>query len=309
MNVIYNPTVHVVGRQVTDETQIGNFLNQHDVVGWKTDTEVGGEKLSEVAGRTCYMSFGKPRPGGNKAYLDHIKASGHGSVLEHPVWNFIFTGVSRSLTHELVRHRAGFAYSQLSQRYVDESVCDVVCPPELADEVEQAWAMLTKMDIPIDMEAVNDAIDSFPPRPILIGLMWLRSMIQTNEDYKLLSDYVYNRLREEHTARQEANPEPGQKWVTVSKEDDTAMRKAARGTARSVLPNATETKIYVTANARAIRHFLEQRGSKFADVEIRKLAYAVLSCMRKEAPNLFGDYIATELPDGTLEITTPYKKV
>ena len=55
------------------------------------------------------MSFAKPRPGGNKAYLDHILEVGHGSVLEHAVWNFVFTGVSRSLTHELVRHRAGWA--------------------------------------------------------------------------------------------------------------------------------------------------------------------------------------------------------
>ena len=95
---------------------------------WQTDTEVAGEHLAEVAGRVCYMSFAKPRPGGNQAYLDHILEVGHGSVLEHAVWNFVFTGVSRSLTHELIRHRAGFGYSQLSQRYVDESVAEYVEP-------------------------------------------------------------------------------------------------------------------------------------------------------------------------------------
>ena len=47
------------------------------------------------------------------------------SVLEHAVWNFVFTGISRTCTHELIRHRAGFGYSQLSQRYVDESVAEV----------------------------------------------------------------------------------------------------------------------------------------------------------------------------------------
>ena len=63
-------------------------------------------------------------------------AVGHGSVLEHAVWNFIITGVSRSFTHELIRHRAGFGYSQLSQRYVDESTADFVEPDVIADDTE-----------------------------------------------------------------------------------------------------------------------------------------------------------------------------
>src|SRR5206468_11909624 len=90
--------------------------------------------LTETAGRVCYMSFQRPRPGGNAAYLGHIKEVGHGSVLEHAVWNLLFTGVSRSLTHELVRHRAGLGFSQLSQRYVDESVAEYVEPDPIADD-------------------------------------------------------------------------------------------------------------------------------------------------------------------------------
>ena len=66
------------------------------------------------------MSFAKPRPGGNRAYLGHILEVGHGSVLEHAVFNFIITGVSRSFTHELIRHRAGSG-TRNCQRYVDES--------------------------------------------------------------------------------------------------------------------------------------------------------------------------------------------
>jgi thymidylate synthase (FAD) len=76
-----------------------------------------------------------------------------------------------------------------------------------------------------------------------------------------------------------------------------------------VLPNATETKIFVTANARALRHFIEMRASRHAEVEIRKLAVAVLRLMQKEAPNLFGDYQLEPLPDGTFEATTAYRKV
>jgi thymidylate synthase (FAD) len=76
-----------------------------------------------------------------------------------------------------------------------------------------------------------------------------------------------------------------------------------------VLPNATETKIFVTANARAIRHFIELRGDEHADVEIRKLAVQMLRIMRTEAPALFGDYEIVMHPDGTESTRTEHRKV
>lgn len=89
----------------------------------------------------------------------------------------------------------------------------------------------------------------------------------------------------------------------------TELRKTARQAARSVLPNATETKIFVTANMRAIRHFLEQRGGAGAEREIRLLANKVLMVMQNEAPNSFEDYRTVALEDGTFEIITDTKKV
>jgi len=77
------------------------------------------EKIIEVAGRTCYDSFGKGRS--SEEYHEHILDVGHGSVLEHPQFVFFITGVSRGLTHELVRHRIGVAISQRSTRYCDEA--------------------------------------------------------------------------------------------------------------------------------------------------------------------------------------------
>src|SRR3954465_12908628 len=135
IRVITEPSVYVLGRQTVDDAELNRFLADHGV-SWESDSEVAAEVLTETAGRVCYMSFAKPRPGGNSAYLTHIKEVGHGSVLEHAVWNFVITGVSRSLTHELVRHRAGWAYSQLSQRYVDESVAEYVEPDIIAGDPE-----------------------------------------------------------------------------------------------------------------------------------------------------------------------------
>ena len=91
--------------------------------------------------------------------------------------------------------------------------------------------------------------------------------------------------------------------------DKTLRRKIARQSARSVLPNATETKIFVSANARALRQFIELRCSEHAETEIRTLAAEVCRVMQKEAPNLFGDYAFVDLEDGTKAVRTDYRKV
>jgi thymidylate synthase (FAD) len=257
IRIIREPTVYLMGRQVVDDAELDRFLADHGVA-WQTDTEVAGEALSEVAGRVCYMSFAKPRPGGNKAYLEHILQVGHGSVLEHAAWNFLFTGISRTCTHELIRHRAGFGYSQLSQRYVDESIAEYVEPDCIAENPE-------------------------------LHRLWLDSVASAHEAYMKLTERLQESFKNEP--------------------DRTLRRKLARQAARSVLPNATETKIFVTANARALRHFIELRGSQHAEPEIRKLALAVLKVMRQEAPHLFGDYQLVPLPDGTCEVTTAHRKV
>src|SRR5215472_10796432 len=191
IRVIREPTVYLLGRQQTDAAEVDRFLADHGV-SWQTDTEVAGEHLVEVAGRLCYMSFARPRPGGNKTYLGHILEVGHGSVLEHAVWNFIFAGISRSCTHELVRHRAGWAYSMLSQRYVDESVAEYVVPDVIAADPE-------------------------------LYRIWLDAVAHSHQAYLTLSEKLQETFKDEP--------------------DKTQRRKLARQAARSVLPNATETKI------------------------------------------------------------------
>jgi thymidylate synthase (FAD) len=258
MTIHRNPRVYLVGRQTIDDAGLEAFLADHDVARWTTDTEVAGEKLVEIAGRVCYMSFSRPRPGGNQAYLGHILEVGHGSVLEHAVFNLIITGVSRSFTHELIRHRAGFGYSQLSQRFVDEGACDFVEPDAIAEDPE-------------------------------LHRVWLEAVESCQRAYRTLADGLAAKF--------------------AHLEDKTLRRKKAREAARSVLPNATETKIFVTANARALRHFIEMRADPAADAEIRKVAVAVLKRLQAESPNLFGDYTLTDLPEGGQTASTTHRKV
>ena len=113
---------------------------EHLKVQWKGDA-TGGERLAEYAGRLCYMSQHNPIHRTTAEYLENIKKQGHGSVLEHAVYVLLVEGISRSCSHELVRHRAGFGYSQISQRYVDESHAAFVLPPAVAGDaaLEAAW--------------------------------------------------------------------------------------------------------------------------------------------------------------------------
>jgi thymidylate synthase (FAD) len=94
----------------------------------------GADFLAEFAGRACYQSWNRPnaKTATNATYIEHIVDVGHYSVLEHASATFYVEGVSRSLTHELVRHRH-LSYSQLSQRYVDESDTEFVKPSGLGD--------------------------------------------------------------------------------------------------------------------------------------------------------------------------------
>jgi len=95
-------------------------------------------QLCKTAGQVCYASFG-PRRTKNEnasAYIERLTSAGHGSVLEHASFNFLLYGISRSVTHELVRHRAGAAFSQISQRYVSGSVLRFVERPEYQEDEE-----------------------------------------------------------------------------------------------------------------------------------------------------------------------------
>jgi len=139
--------------------------------------------------------------------------------------------------------------------------------------------------------------------------IWLEAIQHVHASYVKLADKLTAKLRDLAWVNAGGKERFLDFVKQMPQEEKTNIRKAARQAARSVLPNATETKIFVTANARALRHFLEQRGSASAEPEIRKLAGIVLDVLQKDSPNLFGDYTRTALPDGTDEINTPYRKV
>jgi thymidylate synthase (FAD) len=118
------------------------------------------ERVVEIAGRTCYLSFANPSGKSTTDYIENLIRQGHESVLEHVAWTFVLVGVSRAFTHQMVRHRVGFAYSQLSQQYVDQRSIRFVVPSELLanPELLALWkkAVLSQREAYIDLiEALN----------------------------------------------------------------------------------------------------------------------------------------------------------
>ena len=224
-------------------------------VPWTTDAD-GGQALAEFAGRACYQSWTKPNPAtaSNAGYLRHILEVGHLSVLEHGTVSFYISGVSRSLTHELIRHRH-FSYSQLSQRYVPERDAQMVEPEVIAADPE--LSALFRKAVAASLAAYTE---------LLAGLE--------------------------------------ERFADVP--NATLRRKQARQAARAVLPNATETRLVVTGNYRAWRHFVAMRASEHADVEISALAIECLRQLQREVPNVFGDFEIASLDDGTEIASSPF---
>ncbi|MBA2389827.1 MAG: FAD-dependent thymidylate synthase [Geodermatophilaceae bacterium] len=223
-------------------------------VPWETDAD-GGQALAEFAGRACYQSWTKPNPATatNAGYLRHILDVGHLSVLEHGSVTVYLTGVSRSLTHELIRHRH-FSFSQLSQRYVPERDAAMVEPAVIAADPELHETFVAAA------QAAQAA-------------------------YTGLLEGLEKRFADVDNA--------------------TLRRKQARQAARAVLPNATETRIVVTGNYRAWRHFIAMRATEHADVEIRDCAVACLRELQRVAANVFADFEISALPDGTEVASSP----
>lgn len=237
MSVSHNPDVPAkrTVRLVTPSVMVAAYTQPMPELAEKLDSinDPSLQILPEFAGRACYQSWDKPNPetASNAGYLANIIKQKHFSVLEHSSISFYIEGVSRSLTHEFVRHRH-FSYSQLSQRYVDSSDVAFVLPP--------------------DFEGDAIATDAF------------------RQD--MADDLAAYEFYQEHQRQKGLG------------------KKATRQSARSVLPNATETKLVVTGNLRAWIEFMVKRDNPAADVEIQRLARLIGEHLARLAPDVFGKH-------------------
>ncbi len=244
--------VYLVGRPEFDVKEFEAFLEECGTRWRRTLGATEAEEIVEAAGRICYMSFGdKQSPRRTSEYVTRLILMGHESVLEHVSWSFVIAGISRALSHQLVRHRAGFSFSQLSQQYHDESEARFLMPSKVRRNAKAAEA-------------------------------WEQAVAAAREAYRKVLEVLEDQDR-------------GSYGETDRKE----VQRANRSAARSVLPNATETIVFMAANARALRHFFAVRGEIVGDEEMRILTSELLRRVQQEAPSLFSDFVISTLADGS----------
>lgn len=208
------------------------------------------EKIISAAAKLCYSKSGIDQILNDltedkvNQFLTMLMDMGHASPIEHVSFTFGIEGVSRSLTHQLVRHRLA-SYSQKSQRYVREGQFSFIIPPEI-EKNEEAKEI------------------------------YIRAMEEQQRAY----DQLVTVLQKEHMEKTKGQYKSEKKALSMAE-------KAAIEDARYVLPNACETKIVATMNARELLHFFNHRCCNRAQWEIRELATQMLILVKKVAPILF----------------------
>ena len=138
------PGVAMLAKPQTNVAALKGFLEGFDpslnFPAYLDDPTIlpNSSQLCKTSGQLCYASFGLRRTTNENAtaYFERLTSAGHGSVLEHASFSFLLYGISRSVTHELVRHRAGVGVSQISQRYVSGAVLRFVERPEYQSDPE-----------------------------------------------------------------------------------------------------------------------------------------------------------------------------
>lgn len=234
------------------------------------------EKVVSAAAKLCYSKVGATEIMDNltqdniSKFLDMLVSMGHESPLEHVSFTFAIENVSRALTHQLVRHRLA-SYSQQSQRYVSETQFDYITP--------------TLIETNSNTRAIFNETMAY--------IQNMYNVISATLMQELLLKHAYeNNIAELIAKLQNANfknVSEIREYLKDTQYNKLAMKyeKMAIEEARYILPNATETKIVTTMNARELLHFFEKRCCNRAQEEIRILATEMLRQAKEVAPVLF----------------------
>ena len=235
------------------------------------------DKVVAQAGKLCYSAVGvdeitqKLTEEEIARYVNMLASIGHESPLEHVSFTFAIEGISRACTHQIVRHRIA-SYSQQSQRYVKLEQFEYIIPPAIESNPEAKKIFIETMER--DQKAYDELVDLLL-EDILIDKhaadygSCIREILKENPDAvpdrsKVLDLYAENFLENYRKAEKQAIED-----------------------ARYVFPNACETKIVITMNARSLLHFFNVRCCNRAQWEIREMATEMLKECKKIAPALF----------------------
>ena len=259
------------------------------------------DKVVAQAGKLCYSAVGvdeitqKLTEEEIARYVNMLASIGHESPLEHVSFTFAIEGISRACTHQIVRHRIA-SYSQQSQRYVKLEQFEYIVPPAIENNPEAKRIFIETMER--DQKAYDELVDLLL-EDILIDKhaadygSCIKEVLKENPDVapdrsKVLDLYAENFLKDYRKAEKQAIED-----------------------ARYVFPNACETKIVITMNARSLLHFFNVRCCNRAQWEIREMATEMLKECKKIAPALFKkagpDCVYGKCGEGSMSCGKPRK--
>lgn len=208
------------------------------------------ENLVAKAAKICYSPVGVDEieetltEESTEKFINMLMSIGHESPIEHVSFTFAVEGVSRTLTHQLVRHRMA-SFSQQSQRYVKLDQFNYIVPPAIAEN-ERAKEI------------------------------FIESMQKDQENYAKIVDILFKKSFD--------------KFINEGLDEKSAKSKAEKMSiedSRYLFPNACETKIVFTMNARSLFNFFKNRCCNRAQWEIRALAMEMYKLVKDVAPTLF----------------------
>lgn len=260
------------------------------------------DRIVAEAAKLCYSPVGVEEIEKNlddekiEKFVNHLVSIGHESPIEHVSFTFGIEGISRTCSHQIVRHRIA-SFSQQSQRYVKLDQFEYIIPPEIEKD-EYAKKIYIE-----HMEASQDAYDNLTKKLIINKLdekypEWFGS---DESKYLYLSTEDLIDLKYDI-----ANI-----WKNGHKKEYNAIEKQAIEDARYVFPNACETKMVVTMNARSLYNFFNKRCCERAQWEIRELADEMLKLVKGVAPVLFKNAgspcVRGKCPEGSMSCGHPKK--
>jgi len=272
MKIITTPHIEIVAQSTFNGSS--TFLIPDD-----GDDHV---KIGSFAAKVCYDSngvSGRPNEDNQRAILEHR----HGSVLEHMTVSLYITGITRSLTLELNRHRTN-AISQRSTRYTAEEDSSIVLEPYYA--------------------ALYEKYKEYILDPNLSDISDIRNF-NINE-FNFIAGHISDIMHQLSVYNKEVmwlmNINPG-------KLEGFELRKWARGKARNTLPHAIESRGVWSNNHRGWRWFIESRSDAHAEAEIRRLADKVLTVLRTTSPLYYEDFTIDDIVDDIPVWKPKYSKV
>lgn len=236
------------------------------------------DKVVASAAKLCYSPVGVDEISKNLTdeevakFVDKLVSMRHESPIEHVTFTFGIEGISRSCSHQIVRHRIA-SFSQQSQRYVKLDHFEYIIPPEI--------------------ERIPKAKEVF-----------LKSMEKDQEAY----DELVRLLKEEKWKLYEGQKMTQKEYIKIRNK----IEKESIEDARYVFPNACETKMVVTMNARSLYNLFNKRCCNRAQWEIRNVANEMLKIVKKVAPILFSNAGAPcsatgTCPEGNMSCGHPIK--